>query len=124
MPAREDNDLLKPLEELGKPFKAKIKDITIVKASEIFGDKAILPDKQFLQFTLDTTQDKVRIALPTGLEYKNDTYNIVDMISYTRSINNPASYFRRFLEKYGKPPTKEMEIEIRITQRGFLELVL
>jgi len=78
MSTTSDNNLLKPLEELGKPFESVIIDVQIVKARDIFGESAISPDKEFLQISLDNTKEKVRLPLPQGLKYINENYVIED----------------------------------------------
>jgi len=116
------------LAEVSKKATEVIRDtierVEMVKAEEIFGEGTRDPERRHLLIRCKDTGVTVRLPLPTGLEWKNGQYEIVNKASYLRSIRNPNSKFAAFLKRYGAGPYSGFEIELRINERGFWEIML
>ncbi|MEM4757570.1 MAG: hypothetical protein QW184_00270 [Nanopusillaceae archaeon] len=112
------------IEEDGEIVKVEVK-----KAAEIFGNRARQPERQVMILhtrTKSGVEGRETHPLPKGIVYdesKND-FVVENKLSALRSLRNPNSWFRRFLETYKSTPKPGTKVKLTLNQRGFLAIKL
>jgi len=106
-----------------------IKSVEVVDFKKAFRNPDAIPEerKERLkdrEFVLITTEKGCMEShlIPKGLKLEDGKWKVESKLELARSIKNPASWFRRYYNKYKKFPEEGDEIEVTINQRGFLRI--
>ena len=77
----------------------KITAIEILKASEVFGDKAKEPEREVCRLTTARGARETH-SLPKGLEVVKGEFLVTDKIAASRSLSSNNSWFGRYVRNY------------------------
>lgn len=100
---------------------SKITEITAYRAGDIFGDKAIDPEKDVVSIK---TENKARLVLsvPRGTIFRDGEWHVFDRKQMTRSVGFEKSRFGAFTRRYERWPCKGLEVETVKNAKGFLTI--
>lgn len=99
----------------------KITAIEVLKANEVFGDKAKEPDREVVRITTSKGARETH-SLPKGLEVKGGDFLVTDKISASRSLSSNNSWFGRYMRKYGTSPKVGQDVLVSVQGNGFLAI--
>ena len=119
----EEPDVKEYLEGKSVAETSKIASVEVKKASEIFGKKAIDPEKRIIKIETENDAD-LTISLPKGLDYVDGKWRVLNKLQFTRSFRNKASKFGAFARKYEKWPNVGAEVETDLDDEDFPRIVV
>ena len=99
----------------------KISAIELMKAEDVFGDKAKEPDREVCRITT-TRGARETHSLPKGLEVVKGEFLVTDKIAASRSLSSNNSWFGRFMRKYGSAPKVGQSVTVSVQGNGFLAI--
>jgi len=79
-------------------------------------------------FTVETEEGTIFTethGVPKGARYNEETgeWEVVDKIALSRSMDNLNNWFVQYNAKYKKDPQIGDEVEVKMNERGFLQIV-
>jgi hypothetical protein len=99
----------------------KITTLEMMKASDVFGDKAKEPDREVCRITTEKGARETH-SLPKGIEVVKGEFLVTDKIAASRSLSSNNSWFGRFVRKYGKAPAIGQTVTVGVQGNGFLAI--
>ncbi len=102
---------------------AKITQIDVLRAEELFGKKAKAPDRMIVRIRTDDGAELVT-NLPLGTEYSHGKWAVTNQELKERSLSHPDSKFAAFLRRYQTWPCVGVEVETAVNERGFGKIVV
>ena len=102
---------------------AKITQIDVLRAEELFGMRAKTPDRMIVRIRTDDGAELVT-NLPLGTEYSHGSWTVTDQELNERSFSHPDSKFEAFLRRYQTWPCVGVEVETAVNERGFGKIVV
>lgn len=105
-----------------KPL-AKIVQIDVLRAEELFGKRAKAPDRMIVRIRTGDGAELVT-NLPLGTAYSHGNWSVTNQELKERSLSHPDSKFAAFLRRYQTWPSVGVEVETAVNERGFGKIVV